>query len=76
MLRGGWHGEHRRHDARSPTPARIGAAKAAPPVQSRILGRGNPKSLNSGGFIRDWGVTEVTPQTFVLPTFSHDSGES
>ena len=31
MLRGGWHGEHRQDDARSPAPACIGAAKAAAP---------------------------------------------
>ena len=45
MLRGGWHGEHRRDDARSPAPARLGAAKAAAPVQGRILERRNPFSV-------------------------------
>ena len=43
MLRDGWHGEHRRDDARSPAPARLGAAKAAAPVQGRIPGRRNPE---------------------------------
>ena len=53
MLRGGWHGEHRRDDARSPAPARLGAAKAAAPVQGRILVRRNPKIVELHWFYKD-----------------------
>ena len=45
MHRGGWHGEHRRDDARSPAPALLGAAKAAAPVQGRILEHRNPEII-------------------------------
>ena len=52
MLHGGWHGEHRRDDARSPAPAHLGAAKAAAPIQGRILGRRNPEIVEFHWFYK------------------------